>query len=91
MGFSPFNSEFDAISGNPPGHGVSHHLTKCRALPFNALPGTLGSDPAKDWLKATGSSGIHKTNPMELRLCGNIAHLLSLLARAMQTREETIP
>ncbi len=32
-----------------------------------------------------------KTNPMEPRLWGNIAQLLSLLARAMQTREETIP
>jgi hypothetical protein len=54
MGFSPFNSEFDAIGDNPPGQGVSHHLTKCRALPFNALPGTLGSDPAKGLAQSDG-------------------------------------
>jgi hypothetical protein len=32
-----------------------------------------------------GSSRVHKTNPMEPPISGNIAHLGSLSARAMQT------
>jgi hypothetical protein len=66
MGFSPFNSEFDAISDNPPGHGVSHHLTIFQALPLSrerSIPILR-----RIWLKAPGSFGIHKTNPMEPRL-----------------------
>jgi hypothetical protein len=35
-----------------------------------------------------GSSRIHKTNPVEPPISRNIAHLISLSARAMQTREE---
>jgi hypothetical protein len=89
MGFSPFNSEFDAISDNPPGHGVSHHLTIFQALP-------LSRERSIPILRRIGSKrrfhlAFTKTNPMEPQLWGNIAHLLSLLARAMQTREETIP
>jgi hypothetical protein len=35
--------------------------------------------------KAMRLARIHKTNPMEPEISGNIAHLLSLSARAMQT------
>jgi hypothetical protein len=86
MGFSPFNSEFDAISDNPPGHGVSHYLTIFQALPlsrerFIPILRRIG-------LKATGSSGIHKTNPMEPRIWGNIAHLLVVGAGNANVRRQ---
>jgi hypothetical protein len=61
MGFSPFNSEFDAISDNPPGHGVSHHLTIFQALPLSrerSIPILR-----RIRLKAPVSPGIHKNKP----------------------------
>jgi hypothetical protein len=50
MGFSPFNSEFDAISDNPPWSKPSPYNISSTAFE----PGTLHSDPAKDLAQSAG-------------------------------------
>jgi hypothetical protein len=70
----------DVLSDTSNGQALLHKRLEGPAV----LPAFL----FEQFLRRSGSSRIHKTKSMEPLISRNMMHLLSLSARAMETREE---
>jgi hypothetical protein len=78
------------LLGNAGGDPNSRNIFAA-SISAAATAGSIASrdDGVRPGLRQNGgSSRIHKTKSMEPEMVGNIAHLLSLLARAMHPHEE---